>query len=71
MDDTGRLRRTVRRCTAVLVASIGLATWAISDVGTARYGFLLVVLALLYLVGSLVFVPEPPAPDDEGDASTD
>lgn len=58
MDDVALLRRTVRRCTAVLVTAIGVATWAIADVDTARFGFVLALGALLYLAGSLVFVPE-------------
>jgi hypothetical protein len=68
MDATGRLRRTVRRCTAVLVASIGVTTWAGSDLPTADYGSLLGFLALLYLIGSLVY---DPAADSERDASTE
>ena len=68
MDDTERLRRTVRRCTAVLVAGSGVATWAISDIGSARYGFLLAIPALLYLGGSLVFVPAASTAAGESDS---
>jgi len=71
MDDVALLRRTVRRCTAVLVAALGVAIWAIAGIDTARFGFVLALGALLYLVGSLVFVPETPTADTEGDASTE
>ncbi len=69
MDDVALLRRTVRRCTAVLVAAIGVATWAIAGLDTARFGFLLALGALLYLTGSLVFVRESASTDADGSAS--
>ena len=67
MDDIGHLRRTIRRCTAVLVGSLGLATWAISDIGSAPVGAVLALPAALYLVVSLVYVPDSAG---ESDAAT-
>jgi hypothetical protein len=70
MDDVARLRRTVRRCTALLLAGIGLATWTIGDFGDgASNGFLLALPALLYLAGSLVYEPDQRA-DDRRNAGT-
>jgi hypothetical protein len=68
MDDIGRLRRTIRRCTAVLVGSLGLATWAISDIGSARVGFVLALPAALYLAASLVYAPESAGESDTASA---
>jgi hypothetical protein len=58
VDDLRPLRRTVRRCTAVVVAAIGIATWAVADIGAALYGGVLSLCAFLYLAGSLVYTPE-------------
>ncbi len=71
MHDTWRLRRTVRRCTAVLVVIIGVTTWAGSDLPTADYGSLLGFLALLYLIWSFAYDWESQAADSERDASTE
>jgi hypothetical protein len=58
MDDVALLRRTIRRCTAVLVTAVGVATWAIAGIDTARFGFVLALSGLLYLAGSLILVPQ-------------
>jgi len=69
MDAAARLRRTVRRCTAVLVAALGVATWAIAGVDTARFGVVLTLGALLYPAGSHIFVPERAADGGSGTPS--
>ena len=70
MDDVALLRRTLRRCTAVLLAGIGVATWVIGDFGGgASYGFVVALPALLYLAGSLIYEPEQRA-DDHRNAGT-
>ena len=70
MDGSWRLRRTVRRCTAVLVVIIGVTTWASSDLSSADIGSYLGFLAFLYLLWSLAYDWESRAADSEGDAST-
>jgi len=57
MDDIALIGRTVRRCTAVILVGIGVATLAISDSGGASYGVVVALPALLYLTGSLVYEP--------------
>jgi len=51
MDDVRSLRRTVRRCTAVVVAALGLNLTAVTDPGTL-WGGVLFVAAVGYLVAS-------------------
>jgi hypothetical protein len=58
MADLRPLRRTLRRCTAVLVAALGVATWTLADFGTAAYGGVLTLGAVGYLAGSLIYTPE-------------
>jgi hypothetical protein len=66
MVQTAALRRTVRRCTAVIVLTLGLVTIALTD-GSAVIPLLLVALAALYLVGS--FVNHTPTDVKQGDST--
>jgi len=63
MDDTALLRRTLRRCTAVLVIALALVTASLDNRTTAVLAVAVAFGALLYLAGSFVFVPE------DGDAA--
>ncbi|QIO20841.1 hypothetical protein [Haloarcula sp. JP-L23] len=66
MDDVALLRRTVRRCTAVVVTALGLVLAALAGSTASPVGVAISFGALLYLAGSLVFVPESGrASDDE------
>ncbi|WP_435184524.1 hypothetical protein [Halobellus sp. EA9] len=57
MVSSPALRRTVRRCTAVLVLAVGVAA---GSVVTSSYlaPSLLAAGALLFLLGSVVYTPE-------------
>ncbi|SDX84642.1 hypothetical protein [Halobellus clavatus] len=56
MSSSPALRRTIRRCTAVIV--IGIAVGAESVVRSSSVGpLLLAALALVFLFGSLVYTP--------------
>jgi hypothetical protein len=69
MDDTALLRQTIRRCTAVLVATI--ATVGVSLQGSAEAGYLLIlaVVSMVYLVVDFIKV-NPPAESPESSSST-
>ncbi|MFC7026625.1 hypothetical protein ACFQJ5_01830 [Halomicroarcula sp. GCM10025324] len=71
MDDVARLRRTVRRCTAVVVTALGLVLAALAGSTMSPVGAALSVGALLYLAASFVFVPEWAADSDGDDAAAD
>ncbi|MFC6864066.1 hypothetical protein ACFQGE_11430 [Halomicroarcula sp. GCM10025817] len=64
MDDAARLRRTVRRCTAVVVTALGLVITALAGSTMSPVGAALSVGALGYLAASFVFVPEWAADDE-------
>ena len=66
MVQTAALRRTVRRCTAVIVLTLGLVTVALTD-ANAVIPLLLISLAALYLVGS--FVNHTPTDVKQGDTT--
>ncbi|MFC6974595.1 hypothetical protein ACFQL1_07735 [Halomicroarcula sp. GCM10025709] len=70
MDDLTALRRTIRRCTAVLVVAVGVAIAALAGSTAAPVGLGLAITALLYLAGSLVSVPDSAstATPDDGDS---
>lgn len=56
MDDSARLRRTIRRCTAVLVTAVGLTGLAVvrgSGAGESLV-LLLVLGSMLYLAAEFV-----------------
>ncbi|WP_436911430.1 hypothetical protein [Halosimplex marinum] len=59
-DDIAALRRTVRRCTAVLVVAIGIHLATVTP-GPSNWGLLLATVAGLYLFASVT--------DVEGDAA--
>jgi hypothetical protein len=59
-DDFAALRRTVRRCTAVLVVAIGIHLTVVTP-GPSNWGLLLATVAGLYLFASVT--------DLEGDAA--
>jgi hypothetical protein len=69
MDDTALLRRTIRRCTAVLVAT--LATVGVSLQNSSEAGFLLIltIVSVVYLVVEFIKV-NPPAENSGGSSST-
>ncbi|MFC7076657.1 hypothetical protein [Haloarcula halophila] len=71
MDDTESLRRTVRRCTAVLVAAIGAGTGAPAGPPGTLVAAVLTGAAVLYLLGSVVFGPSLTRDADRGDGVTD
>jgi len=58
MDDIGALQNTVRRCTAVLVSAVGLATYAVS---THVVGLLLAVGGFGYVWLSLDTTSDGPS----------
>ncbi|WP_336357845.1 hypothetical protein [Haloarcula sp. CGMCC 1.6347] len=70
MDDTALLRQTIRRCTAVLVAT--LATLGVSLQSSSEAGFLLIlaVISVVYLVVEFIKV-SPPAENPGSPSSTD
>jgi hypothetical protein len=68
MDDTA-LRRTIRRCTAVLVAAIGAGTGAPSGPPGTLVAVVLTGAAVLYLLGSLVFGPSLARKTDREDGT--
>ncbi|MDQ2071683.1 hypothetical protein ACODNH_15525 [Haloarcula sp. NS06] len=70
MDDTALLRQTIRRCTAVLVAT--LATVGVSLQGSWDAGFLLIliIVSVVYLVVEFIKV-NPPAENPESSSSTE
>jgi len=49
MDDTALLRQTIRRCTAVLVATIALTGLILQPTGTGGFFLLMIMSCLLYL----------------------
>jgi uncharacterized protein (DUF58 family) len=55
MDATAPLRRTVRRCTAALIAALGIATYALGS--GSGLGLGLALAGLCYLAASLVYAP--------------
>ena len=61
MDDAARLRRTVRRCTAVLVAALGVASWVVAEPPGQQSWLVLSLPAVLYLTGSVLFAVIEPA----------
>ncbi|WP_420182563.1 hypothetical protein ACNO8S_04705 [Haloarcula sp. KBTZ06] len=70
MDDTALLRQTIRRCTAVLVAT--LSTLGVSLQSSSEAGFLLIlaVISVVYLVVEFIKV-NPPAESLDGPSSTE
>ncbi|AAV45344.1 hypothetical protein G9463_20425 [Haloarcula sp. JP-Z28] len=70
MDDTALLRQTIRRCTAVLVAT--LATVGVSLQRSSGAGFLLIlaVISVVYLAVEFIKV-SPPAESLGGSSSTE
>ena len=69
MDDVARLRRTVRRCTAVIVTALGLVITALAGSTMSPVGGVLSLGALGYLAASFVFVPEWVTDADDSDAT--
>ncbi|SDZ96873.1 hypothetical protein SAMN04488065_1476 [Haloplanus vescus] len=73
MDDAALLRQTIRRCTAVLVATIAYTGLVLQSTGTGEMLLLILTAALLYLGSEYVsLVPkedtaEPPAESSPAD----
>ncbi|WP_436926361.1 hypothetical protein [Halosimplex amylolyticum] len=65
---TDALQRTIRRCTAVIVLSIGIHLTTVTRSGN-DWGFLMVVVAGLYLFTSVVDVGEDTSAADGGDGT--
>ena len=66
MDDIALLRRTVRRCTAAVVATIALLGVSLQSPGDSGFLVLLALVSTVYLVAEFVRVdPAAEASDDE------
>lgn len=50
MDDTALLRQTIRRCTAVLVATLAITRLSLQWAAGADLLLLIVVAAIFYLI---------------------
>ncbi|WP_276273112.1 hypothetical protein [Haloarcula litorea] len=73
MDDAARLRRTVRRCTALVLFGLALVTGSLDNRTTAAVAVAVGFGAVLYLVASFVFVPTAETlavGDDDADDGT-
>jgi hypothetical protein len=70
VDDTALLRQTIRRCTAVLVAT--LATVGVSLQRSSEVGLLLIlaIVSVVYLVVGFIKV-NPPAESHRSSSSTE
>lgn len=68
MDDAAHLRRTIRRCTALLVATIGFTGWTLQPSEEISLPFLLATGAILYLVYEFFLVI--PDYEDTDDSSS-
>ena len=53
MDEVALLRATIRNCTAVLIAAIGIAATILAPMGEARLGAMMAGVAILYLAPTL------------------
>lgn len=54
MDDVALLQKTIRNCTAVLVATIGIAVAILAPIGEGRFGAMMAGAAILYLAPTLL-----------------
>ena len=70
MDDTGRLRRTIRRCTAVLVATCAAVGVSLQSPEEANYLLILAIVSMVYLAVEFIEV-SPPAENPGSSSSTD
>lgn len=68
MDDRALLRQTIRRCTAVLVATIALTGLVLQPTGEGGILLLVVLGALLYL--GFDYFPIIPSDENPDEAST-
>jgi len=71
MDDTSALRRTVRRCTAVLLVGLAFVGGQAGGSSAVIPAGVLALGAALYLVVSLVYDPGPGEPAADGAAAGD
>ncbi|WP_137682387.1 hypothetical protein [Haloarcula mannanilytica] len=69
MDDTALLRQTIRRCTAVLVATIATVGVSLQSPSEASYLLILAIVSMVYLVVEFIKV-NPPAENPENSSST-
>uniref|UniRef100_UPI003EBE14C5 hypothetical protein n=1 Tax=Halobellus sp. EA9 TaxID=3421647 RepID=UPI003EBE14C5 len=54
MDDAALIRKTIRNCTAVLVAAIGIGVAILAPLGEDRLGAMMAGAAVLYLSPTLL-----------------
>lgn len=71
MDDAAVLRRTIRRCTAILVVTIGITGGTLASPGDGVLPFLMATIASIYLlVEFLKSLPDYEERDDGSAEST-
>jgi hypothetical protein len=68
MDDTALLRRTIRRCTAVLVATLATVGVSLQSPEEASYLLMLAIVSVVYLAVEFIKV-NPPAENPENSSS--
>ncbi|EMA21386.1 hypothetical protein [Haloarcula amylolytica] len=70
MDDTALLRQTIRRCTAVLVATLSTLGVSLQSPEEASYLLMLAIVSMVYLAVEFIKV-SPPAENPGNPSSTD
>ncbi|EMA07573.1 hypothetical protein SAMN05443574_106233 [Haloarcula vallismortis] len=70
MDDTALLCRTIRRCTAILVATLAAVGVSLQSPGEASYLLILAIIAVVYLVAEFIRVT-PTAENTDRSPSTE
>jgi hypothetical protein len=70
VDDVARLRRTVRRCTAALVATIATLGVSLQSPAEASALLVLALVSTVYLVAEFVRVDASAEASDEGRSQT-
>ncbi|EMA23527.1 MULTISPECIES: hypothetical protein [Haloarcula] len=70
MDDTALLRQTIRRCTAVLVATLATVGVSLQSPSEASFLLILATASVVYLAVGFIKV-KPPAENPESSASTE
>ena len=70
MDDTALLRQTIRRCTAVLVATLAAVGVSLQSASEASFLLILATVSIVYLAVEFIKV-SPPAESLDGSSSTE
>ncbi|KOX92257.1 hypothetical protein AMS69_12830 [Haloarcula rubripromontorii] len=68
MDDTALLRQTIRRCTAVLVATLAAVGVSLQSPSEASYLLILATVSVMYLAAE--FIKVNPTAENAGTSSS-